>query len=516
MLSLRPYQQECLDSIIQNFNAGNTRQLISLPTGSGKTVVFSHLIQQKNCRALVLAHTIELLQQSCEKIEMVCPGLNVGLVNAHSKEFNNQVVVSSIQSARLPENLTQLQAQDFQLLIYDEAHRAASDSARHVIDSLGFGKGTNKLITGYTATAFRSDHRGLGEVFDVVSYQKKIKEMIDEGYLCRPRGIKIATDIDLSKVKMSGSDFEAESLAAIMDTHELNQLIINSYLKEGEGRQTICFSVTVQHAKNLSSLFREHGVSSEVIHGTMSKDGRDEILKQYKAGKIRVLVNCAVLVEGFDAPQTSCILIAKPTQSRGLFQQMAGRGLRLYPNKKDCLILDICTKNHSLCSTAQLLEDEIPEHVDDKETKDKQKELIEKLPPNLNQKLKSALLHFDPLGESFTWSQEDGIYILKGVGKTRLSILPTIEDRFRVVLSSEKGNQIIADNLNFEYAFSCGEDFAKANKSTFVICDREASWRDFPASERQINFIRSKTRCRVGLDRLTRGQASDLIGSLRN
>ena len=138
------------------------------------------------------------------------------------------------------------------------------------------------------------------------------------------------------------------------------------------------------------------------------------------------------------------------------------------------MILDICTKNHSLCSTAQLLEDEIPEHVDDKETKDKQKELIEKLPPNLNQKLKSALLHFYPLGESFTWSQEDGIYILKGVGKTRLSILPTIEDRFRVVLSSEKGNQIIADNLNFEYAFSCGEDFAKANKSTFVICDREA------------------------------------------
>ena len=514
-LSLRSYQIECLEAIETLHSQGMNRQLISLPTGAGKTVIFANLIKRRNCRALVLAHTIELLQQSKEKIEMVCPGLDIGIINSNSKEFNKKVVISSIQSARIPENLKQLQEQEFELLIYDECHRAVSDSAKLVIESLGFAKDTPKLFTGFTATAFRNDGKGLAEIFDIVAYQKKIKDMINDGYLCQPSGIKVTTNIDLSKVKFGDGDFEAESLAQVMDTDEISQIIVDSYIEKGEGRQTLCFGVTVQHAHNLAQKFRQQNVSSQTIHGGMSKAERETILKDYRNGQIRVLCNCMVLTEGFDAPETACIIVARPTQSKGLFQQMAGRGLRLFPNKKNCLILDLCTTNHSLCSTATLVEDAEVEDNRDR-LGDNRKEIIEKFPTNLNQKLKSALRTFDPLSDSFTWAKKDSIYVLRGGGHTRLGIVPSGEDRFRVVLANEKDHRIIAEGLNFEYAFATAEEFARENRAAFIVCDRSASWRDLPASDKQISLIRSKTRCKAGLGKLTRGQAADLIGGLIN
>jgi ATP-dependent helicase IRC3 len=184
----------------------------TLPTASGKTVVFASLIKETEGKSLVLAHTNELLKQAREKIQMIAQNLSVGLINADSKEFDFLVIVSSIQSARQPNNLAELQAQNFNLLVYDECHHAASETSRNVLHSLGFGSKTDRLLCGFTATAFRQDGRGLGEVFDKVSYQRTIKEMIADGYLCPPKGVRVSTDIDLSKVKMGNEDFQAESL----------------------------------------------------------------------------------------------------------------------------------------------------------------------------------------------------------------------------------------------------------------------------------------------------------------
>lgn len=512
MLNLRPYQRECLDSIKSHQQSGHHRQLISLPTGAGKTVIFAHLIKELGGRALVLAHKSELLQQAKDKIEMVCPDLHVGIVNGYSKEFDASVVVSSIQSARIDQNLDELKRQGFKVLIYDECHHSVSDTSRMVLDELGFGTQTDRLLVGFTATAFRNDGKGLGEIFDVISCERTIKEMIEDSYLCRPIGIKVATDLDLSKVKTSDGDFQVASLASVMDTPEINQLVVDSYIKEGENRKSICFSVSVQHAHNLAILFRKHGVSAQAIFGEMPKQERASILKDYQEGHIRVLSNCQVLTEGFDAPDTSCILVARPTQSKGLYQQMVGRGLRLYPHKKDCLVLDICDRNHSICNSATLLLDADDIETQDREAKEKSKEILERLPPNLNQKLKSALVSFDPLGEFFTWSLNESIYVLKGANNTRLGIVPTGENRYRVILASDNGNKIIADGLSFEYAFAAGEDFARQNRKMFIVCDREALWRNQPITEKQISLFRFY-RYRSGIEQLTRGQASDLIGS---
>ena len=164
---------------------GICRQLIHLPTAAGKTVIFAHLTKRLNCRTLVLAPMLELLEQARDKIQMICPELEVGLVNANSKEFDKQIVVSSIQSARQPENLKQLQQQQFKLCIADEAHFFAANSPRIVLESLGFSKGCkDRLLTGFSATPFRNDNKGLGEVFDEVVYKKTIKELIALEYLC--------------------------------------------------------------------------------------------------------------------------------------------------------------------------------------------------------------------------------------------------------------------------------------------------------------------------------------------
>lgn len=512
MLNLRPYQSEALEAIHQLEAQGQRRQLISLPTASGKTVIFGHLIQHRKQKALVLAHTGELLEQARDKIQMICPGLEVGLVNGQHKEFGSPVVVASIQSAAMPHNLERLQQQDFQLIIADEAHHYAADSPRRIIEHLGFGKGTDRLLVGFTATAFRQDGRGLAEVFDTIAYERSIKQMVEDGYLCRPNGLRIATDLDLSKVRLDGEDFQATSLAAVMDTPEINHLIAEAYVQHAFGQQAIAFGVTVQHAVNLAEALKQRGISAKAIHGSMGQEERAKAIADYRSGSLKVLTNCQVLIEGFDAPETSCIIVARPTQSRGLYQQMVGRGLRLWPNKRECLILDLGDRSHSLCNTATLLMDSEKEDDPEEKQKKSDKETIAKLPPNLNQKLKSAILSFDPLGESFIWERDVRSYFIKGIGMIRLEVVAISEDRHGVILFDGFTAKTIADGLTFEYAFSTAEGFAKENKSLFVVADKEAPWRNLPISEKQAAFIR-KRGFKAGVDRLTRGQAAALIGS---
>ena len=229
------------------------------------------------------------------------------------------------------------------------------------------------------------------------------------------------------------------------------------------------------------------------------------------AGEIRVLCNCMILTEGFDAPETACVIIGRPTQSPGLYQQMAGRGLRLWPGKRDCLLIDFCTKKHSLCNAALLLQDAEAIEANKRDEEGGQKGLMDSLPLNSNQRLKVAIASFDPLGNAFTWAKSEQVYTLKGAFGD-LKIHPAEADRYRVVLSTEKGEKIIADGLDFEYSFAAGEDYARVNRAAFAVTDRSAAWRDLPASSKQIAYIRGRG-FRAGLDKLTRGQAADLIGS---
>lgn len=509
-LKLRPYQEECLQSIQDSYMLGINRQLIQLPTGSGKTVVFASLIKHMQRRTLVLAHTTELLEQANDKLTMICPELDVGTIKAGRKECNCSVVVSTIQSARQPEMLQKLKEQAFSLCVYDEAHRSASDSSRLVLSELGFFNTQEKLLTGFSATPFRNDSKGLGEVFEKVVYHKSIKDLIALGYLCQPVGIKIKTDLDLSTVKTEGGDFATQSLVSVMNTPEMIEVAVNSWVEKAQGRKTIAFGVTVNHAKNLSDAFKRIGISSDVIYGGMDQSERDRLLAMFKAGEINVLTNCNVLTEGFDSGDVSCVLIARPTQSKGLFIQMAGRGLRLWPNKRDSLILDFGSTTHSLCGLAVLDEDSNEEKGP--KIKGKISEFAKELPEFLNKKLRAAIVEFDLLSEVFTWLKDGPSYSLKAINDDVLKIFPTSEGRFNVMFFNGNSSHTIAKDLSFEYAFSSAEMFAEENRQLFTISDLEAPWTKKPISDKQKGLFKSFGYS-AGIEGLSRGQAALIIKS---
>lgn len=517
-IALRPYQLECLEAIASNRAVGIGRQVIHLPTAAGKTIIFASLIAQTieanpAGRVLVLAFSCDLLGQAMDKLHMIAPGLDVGIVDADHKEFTRQIVISSVQSARIPGNLERLQAQGFSICIADECHHFASDTARLVLDHLGFGFGSaaaGRLLIGFSATPFRSDSRGLGEIFDKIVYSKTIKEMIDSGYLCNPIGHKILTDLDLSKIPTERGDFVVTALSQAMNTGPLIQLVVESYLEKASGRKAIAFSMSIAHAEALAARFKACSLRCEAIHSNLPTDERQRLKTGFRKGEIDILVNPTMLTEGYDEPSIECVIIARPTKSAGLFQQMVGRGLRLYPNKRDCIVLYFGDQAHCLCTLGVLLGDQEEEKSDPKY--ERVKEIEEGLPPNLNQKLKKAIIDLDLLGESFTWQKDlDGQYYLKSVGG-ELKIIKRAADRYDAVMHWPDGAKVISEDLDFEYAFGAAEAFAKANRKLFAVSDLEAPWRKLPISEKQKDLFRSGG-FRSGIDSLTRGQAAMIIGS---
>lgn len=511
-INLRDYQRACIDSIKKLKGKGINRQVIVAATGSGKTVIFSSLIKELGTRALIIAHTTELLYQAKEKITMIAPELSVGIVDGDNKEFNAHIVISSVQSASVTANLQKLKEQNFALLIWDECHRSATDGARKILTTLDFDKTTKKLLVGFTATAYREDNKGLGEVFDVIAFEKNAQDLIEEGYLVPPQGFKIATDVDFSHVKVYDGDFTEASLSEIMDTPCMNKLVVQSYLKEAKNLPAICFGTTVKHARNLMQAFIDEGVAAEVITGDMPKKERSAILERYTNGKTKVLCNCQILTEGVDLPHTSCVIVARPTQSKGLYTQMVGRGLRPCPwiNKKMCIVLDFSAKNHNICNVGMLLNDSDKVSLHNKKKKSSEPREFKILDPSLQ----SALVTHDPLGKSFNWEcTRENTYIMRGSNDSYIEIQKTNNKKYRVIFYNGSKNKIIADNLTFEWAFSTAEDYAKSNRNLFIISDKKAPWRNEAATESQKILIK-KLGYKEGTDSLRRGQASDIINRI--
>lgn len=517
-ITLRDYQQECLDAIHKFRGQGKYRLLLILPTAAGKTVIFTQLIKElikelgKGVRIMIMAHTQELLEQADETLKLMAPDIKRGYVDGDHKEFNAQVVIASTQSACVDKNLKQLKAQDFDVLIFDECHHSGADGARKVINELGFGKGTKKLLLGFTATGFRGDDRGLGEIFEAAGYECSTKRLIDSGWLVPPVGYKIATDIDFSGLKSVDGDFQPTSLAAFMNTPKMNKLIVESYISKASGLQAICFGVNVQHAKNLTSCFMAQGIAARFIDGEMPKKERARVIADYKAGKTMVLVNCQILTEGVNLPMCSAVIIARPTKSKGLYIQMVGRGLRKWPNKKSCVVLDFSDKNHSLVSTSVLLDDA----AEAKESKQNKKSLLHKLPDNLNPKFKAVILNHNLFDSSFAWvPNKDGSYDMRGAEDVRIAIqrIYDKEDRYCVMFYDEHGGRKrLAQDVTFEWAFSVADAYAEKHRKLFTLSDLDAPWRDEPISEKQENWFRSR-KYTAGVNQLTKGQADIIIKS---
>jgi superfamily II DNA or RNA helicase len=357
-LSLRPYQREAVAAVIAARQGGLRRLLVCLPTGAGKTVIFSQLARLARKSVLVLAHREELLAQAREKIERAIEGSAVVAIEQGQKRApaEAKVLVCSIRSLHQARLEQVLSGRDIGLVIYDECHHAAAEDNLRVLRRLGaFDPAWTGTLLGFTATTSRGDGKGLDSVFERIVFTRTLPDLIDAGYLVKLRGFRIATSADLTSLSREGLDLGEEELSEAIDIEERNALVARSIQELARDRRTIAFCVTVNHARNLCKSLNSLGVSAGIVYGAMPAEARAKALSDFREGRTQALTNVGVLTEGFDDPGVSCIAMARPTRSEGLYAQCVGRGTRLFPEKRDCLILDfVDLSNLDLCTLPSL------------------------------------------------------------------------------------------------------------------------------------------------------------------
>ena len=349
---LRPYQQQARDRIHAEWDAGHTRTLLVLPTGTGKTIVFASVAADQvraGDRVLILAHRGELLEQAADKLQR-----STGLVSAVEKAESTcldswfRVVVGSVQTLQRTARLERFPQDYFGTIIIDEAHHAITDGYRRILDYFESAK-----VLGVTATPDRGDMRNLGEVFDSLAFEYKLTDAIKEGYLCKIMAQTIPLQLDITSVTMSGGDYAVGDLGTALDPY-LEQ-IAAEMANRCKGRKTVVFLPLIKTSQKFRDLLNTHGFRAAEVNG--QSDDRRQVLADFDAGKYNVLCNSMLLTEGWDCPSVDCVVVLRPTKVRSLYSQMVGRGTRLSPGKTDLLLLDFLwmTDKHELCRPADLV-----------------------------------------------------------------------------------------------------------------------------------------------------------------
>lgn len=349
---LRPYQQQARDRIHAEWDAGHTRTLLVLPTGTGKTIVFASVAADQvraGDRVLILAHRGELLEQAADKLQR-----STGLVSAVEKAESTcldswfRVVVGSVQTLQRTARLERFPQDYFGTIIIDEAHHAITDGYRRILDYFSGAK-----VLGVTATPDRGDMRNLGEVFDSLAFEYKLTDAIKEGYLCKIMAQTIPLQLDISSVTMSGGDYAVGDLGTALDPY-LEQIAAEMAVR-CKDRKTVVFLPLIRTSQKFRDLLNTYGFRAAEVNG--QSDDRRQVLADFDAGKYNVLCNSMLLTEGWDCPSVDCVVVLRPTKVRSLYSQMVGRGTRLSPGKTDLLLLDFLwmTDKHELCRPADLV-----------------------------------------------------------------------------------------------------------------------------------------------------------------
>jgi superfamily II DNA or RNA helicase len=336
-IELRPYQRNVIARVDAAIAAGLRRILLVAPTGAGKTVIAAAIINAALVsvkRALFLAHRRELILQASRKLYGLGHDHGV-LLPGYPTRLHEPLQIASIATLHaraVRSNLIELPEAD--LVVVDEAHHARARTYARIIDAY-----PNAVILGLTATPCRGDGRGLGSIFQCLVECPQVPELVAAGYLV-PTKVYAPSVPDLRGVSVDRGDYVESELAQRMDSAKLVGDVIEHWLRLAERRQTVIFATGVGHSLHIRDEFRLAGVLAEHIDGSTPTGERDAILARLAAGKIEVVCNAMVLTEGWDQPSVSCLVLARPTKSLGLYRQMVGRVLRPAPDKSDALILD--------------------------------------------------------------------------------------------------------------------------------------------------------------------------------
>jgi len=351
-MMLRPRQSLLVErTLLALGEHGNT--LAVAPTGSGKTIMLSavtgRVLIEPDAKACILAHRTELTGQNRTKFERVNPGMTTSVFDANEKSWLGQATFAMVQTLSRQSHLEQMPTLD--LLVIDEAHHASSDSYRYVIDAV-LARNPKASICGLTATPNRGDGKGLREIFSNVADQISLGEMIAAGHLVSPRTFVIDVGVQdaLKNVRKTAIDFDMDEVASILDKRLISDAVIKHWKEKAPNRKTIIFCSTVAHAQHVCEAFEAANVNAVLVHGELSGGERKARLAAFESGSAQVVVNVAVLTEGYDYTPTSCVILLRPSSYKSTFIQMVGRGLRTidpeeFPGlvKSDCIVLDFGT-----------------------------------------------------------------------------------------------------------------------------------------------------------------------------
>lgn len=345
------------------------------------TVVFSHLADEylranPGKRVLILSHTDELVNQAAHKMSMVNPERTIGIVKAERNEVHAEIISASVQSLRSAARRNKLR--NVGLIVVDECHHATARTYQTILQHFGAlnadgdpvacgtacrpGWHGHPITAGFTATLVRGDKSKLSDVWQDVAIRVSIAFLIRAGYLLDVKGKRVEVpDLNLKEVKQSGGDYQEGALGEALVDAMAPEIVAKAYTEHAIDRKGLIFAPTVASAYAFAEAFSAQGITTEVVHGALARDERRAILARLKSGETRVVSNCMVLTEGFDEPTVSCAVVARPTKSSGLYQQMVGRVLRpdlsLKPaDRGHALILDVVgvSRMHGLQSLVDL------------------------------------------------------------------------------------------------------------------------------------------------------------------
>lgn len=520
LIEPRPYQLACIDASATAERDGVQRQLVVMSTGTGKTATGEMIAKSRGKRTLWISHRDELVTQPLATLAQVWPEVTYGIVKAERNEYMRQFVSASIQTITREKRLACLLQEQWDLVVVDEAHHALSDGYKSVLHALGCFRDGGPLLIGLTATPERSDGGALEDVFQRIVFQLDISTAINLGYLVPPVVTSRPIKIDLDKVSKRGGDFSVRELDAALLSAGIVDEIVAAYTEHATNRKSIVFTVSVSQAEAVAAALRERGHAVAALSGETPTELRKQMLRQLKTGELRCLVNCMVLTEGFDEPSVDCVILARPTQSKPLMIQMVGRGLRLYPSKTDCMVIDLVglSKRHTMVQAAvlfgKLVEEDEREpraplqgdmFVDPEEFW--RKRLVSQA-DGVKGAPRSKLRWI--VGSGGAWLLDSGQY-----GTVRM--VPTTTDdvelwdveAVNVRVGTQPRLSLSPGPVDLSSAQGIAEDYVRRVASASGLASSRAPWLQQQASEKQIAALK-----RFGVkdaERLTRGTASDLL-----
>ncbi|ODO09276.1 hypothetical protein I350_02876 [Cryptococcus amylolentus CBS 6273] len=577
-LVLRPYQEHAISSCLSALERGLRRIGVSSPTGSGKTTMFMSLIPQvpfyrskgkgkarvedgegKRKQTLIVVSSVELAEQAeAAAKRLLGPGWTVEVEQARRSATGlADVTVATYQTLNKTERLSKFNPANFKLVIVDEAHHAAAHSYLKLLHYFNqdvtlpstvephtsLTHGNKTPIIGFSATFSRNDQMALSAAFEEIVFHREISAMLKDGWLAPAKMTTVKANLQLDDVELNQQgDFKSSSLARKVDTPEINDLLLATYLTRArERRSTLIFCVDLTHVDNVTQRFRDAGIDARSVSSNSRADIRKATVAGFGAGEFPILVNCEVLTEGTDIPEIDCVILARPTKSKNLLVQMVGRGLRLSPEtgKSDCYIIDVIdgvSKTNGLVVTPNLL-GLSPEDVDVEDKREKRHTKTEDAPlgfkverPQERSKrgVKDFKISYVDINDPFKLGSDTrevlqkvtqnawvpcgkNRYVLELLGaSTLLAVTPDPDQRFpfcitykqpmpvELIVPGKKNSpwlppRKIGFGIDLEQALQVGDKYAEKimGRERSLGLSRYAAWRQKPVSAKALKMFLS-------------------------